>query len=309
MRAISGSLSSALLGLALAAPALASDGQLEIHQSCAAGNGCFPGDSAGFPVTITASGSYRLTSNLVVPDENTDGVVVSASFVTVDLNDFVISGPVSCTAPSVVCTPSAGTGSGIRNAAVTNVGIAVHNGGIVGMGLNGINLGDQSIVSDIRARSNRNRGIDVGAASIVRDNLATFNGAIGIFADDGSIVADNAVKYNGSAGIYTGDGLTIVHNAVYRNDTDGIFTSTGSTVADNVSGANVSDGIVTTLNCSVQRNSMIDNEDHGLRNIVGIAGGASAYRDNSIRSNILGTVTGALADMGGNDCDGTVSCP
>jgi hypothetical protein len=49
----------------LVGPLLAGDGKLEINQSCIA-VGCFPGDTAGFPVTITSSGSYLLTGNLEV---------------------------------------------------------------------------------------------------------------------------------------------------------------------------------------------------------------------------------------------------
>lgn len=38
-------------------PASASDGVLEINQTCAIQTGCFAGDTAGLPVTISASGS------------------------------------------------------------------------------------------------------------------------------------------------------------------------------------------------------------------------------------------------------------
>lgn len=37
-----------LLLLSLVSPAFASDGVLEINQTCAAGPGCFAGDTAGF---------------------------------------------------------------------------------------------------------------------------------------------------------------------------------------------------------------------------------------------------------------------
>lgn len=47
-----------------ATPAFAVDGVLEINQTCAVQTGCFSGDTPGFPVTINATGSYRLTSNL-----------------------------------------------------------------------------------------------------------------------------------------------------------------------------------------------------------------------------------------------------
>jgi hypothetical protein len=55
-----------LLLLLFAAPALASDGVLEINQTCAVETGCLAGDSPGFPVTISTAGSYRLTGSLNV---------------------------------------------------------------------------------------------------------------------------------------------------------------------------------------------------------------------------------------------------
>lgn len=44
----------------LASPAYAVDGVREINQACAAGPGCFSGDTPGFPVEIHFLGSYRL---------------------------------------------------------------------------------------------------------------------------------------------------------------------------------------------------------------------------------------------------------
>ncbi len=84
-----------LLLLAVAHPAFASDGVSEINQTGATQTGCFSGDTTGFPVTITTPGSYRLTSRIVLPNENTDGIVVSTSSVTLDLNGFEIGGPVT----------------------------------------------------------------------------------------------------------------------------------------------------------------------------------------------------------------------
>ena len=46
----------ALLLVALAGPAFAVDGVAEINQTCAVNTGCFAGDFAGFPVTISSAG-------------------------------------------------------------------------------------------------------------------------------------------------------------------------------------------------------------------------------------------------------------
>ena len=71
------SLTSGLVML-VGAPARAVDGVIEINQARALAGGVTPGDAAGFPVTITASGSYRLTGNLTV-DENTTAISVTAA--------------------------------------------------------------------------------------------------------------------------------------------------------------------------------------------------------------------------------------
>lgn len=117
-----------LVFLSLATPAFAIDGVLEINQTCATQTGCFAGDAAGFPVTITASGSYRLTSGLVIPDPYTGAIAISIKNVIIDLNAFSIVGPTVCTG---VCAPT-GAGDGIfsiqENVSVRN-GSVVSNGG------------------------------------------------------------------------------------------------------------------------------------------------------------------------------------
>ena len=137
----------ALVFVVLATPALATDGVLEINQTCAVQTGCFAGDTAGYPITISTPGSYRLTSNLIVPDENTDGIKVSTSSLTIDLNGFEIvrSG---CEGASADCTPVSGTGSGVEYTSTTNRGISVKNGSITGMGGYGVFLGQQAEIDD-----------------------------------------------------------------------------------------------------------------------------------------------------------------
>lgn len=82
----------ALVLLTAAVPGEAVDGVTEINQTIALSGGVTPGDAAGFPVTIDQAGSYRLTGNLTVPNENTTAVVISVEGVTLDLNGFSIIG-------------------------------------------------------------------------------------------------------------------------------------------------------------------------------------------------------------------------
>ena len=115
-----------LVTTVLLAPSLgwASDGRLEISQTCAA-TGCFPGDSAGFPVTISVSGSYVLTSDLVVANVASNGIQMQTQGVTLDLNGFTVRGPVTCArdqefqydASLLACTGS-GSGTGVVGSGV-----------------------------------------------------------------------------------------------------------------------------------------------------------------------------------------------
>ncbi|MEZ4334949.1 MAG: hypothetical protein R3F35_24590 [Myxococcota bacterium] len=163
--------------------ALASDGVLEIHQACVA-TGCVPGDAAGFPVTLTTSGSYRLTSNLTVPDANTTAIQLgpNADRSTIDLNGFAILGPTVCSTFTGSCAPI-GTGHGIAaDAGTTEVG--VRNGRVVGMGDHGLFLQNRDYVFGVTAQSNGGIGIEVGAHSSVIDSQAITNGGTGIFVDE-----------------------------------------------------------------------------------------------------------------------------
>ena len=115
---------------ALAGPIYAVDGVVLINQSAALAGNVTPGDTPGFPVTISVSGSYRLSSNLIVsdPNANTDGIDISADNVTIDLNGFSIFGPVVCSGTQTVtsCSPQ-GHGSGISS---FNVNTVVLNGAL-----------------------------------------------------------------------------------------------------------------------------------------------------------------------------------
>jgi hypothetical protein len=86
-----------LLPLLLPTSVLASNGLLEINQTCAVETGCLEGDTPGFPVTISTPGSYVLTSSLEVPPDSS-GISIETNDVSVHLNGFAINGQVPCPA-------------------------------------------------------------------------------------------------------------------------------------------------------------------------------------------------------------------
>jgi parallel beta-helix repeat protein len=318
--------------LLFAAPALAVDGVLEINQTCAVQTGCFPGDSPGYPVFIDgqAGGSYRLTSNLIVPNENTDGILFNTSDIGIDLNNFAIIGA-GCVGSVTNCTPTSGTGSGIERTSSLNRGVSVKNGSITGMGRFGVFIGDQAHITNISVRWNGEDGINTSSSSTVSGNTAYQNGRHGINVFTGSTVSGNTVSLNGDDGIRASAGSTVSENTVYQNAAAGIEASSGSIVSGNavrmngtiggaetagietrdgttVSGNTVSnhegDGIRAFNGCVVQGNSSLDNARYGM--VLGISG--SGYRNNVITDNTMGTVSGGV-NAGGNICNGSLTCP
>ena len=72
----------------------AGDGRIEINEARAFAGGVTAGDAPGFPVTLDQGGSYLLTGNLLLPNENT---VVSLAFSRAFLNTSRIFDSVSPT--------------------------------------------------------------------------------------------------------------------------------------------------------------------------------------------------------------------
>lgn len=301
----------------LASPASASDGTLEINQACAA-KGCFPGDAPGLPVTVTPSApasSFRLTSDLVVPDVATSGITVNREGARIDLGGFAIRGPVTCSGIPTVCS-GAGQGTGVR---LDVTGVEVFGGSVVGMGLNGVGAFEAATIHDVRTAQNGERGIDLGARSIARDCVAERNGAFGIVAGDGSIVDASVVTRNAFHGIVAGSGVIVSGSTASNNGLDGIrvtgggSVATGSTAVLNagdgiklLSGSratgslawlNTGDGIDAGTGSYVSENTLRDNDGAGIQ-----ASGTAAYKDNAITSNTAGTVLGGGIDLGGNLC-------
>jgi len=239
-----------------------------------------PGDTMGFPLTISKSGSYKLLENLTVPNANTTAILVTADNVTIDLNGFAILGPTVCTVDPVVCSPT-GTGKGID--ATGHINIKVYNGTVSGMGNDGISTGNDATIENVHVQSNGRYGLIVGGGpgnGIVRGNTATMNGNAGIAT--GGVVSGNTANGNHDAGIFCGSGCTVSGNTANDNGSDGISVSTG-----------IANG-----------NSAIYNHGYGL-NFTSIYAG---YVSNVLSNNIAGTVNGGT-ELGDNLCNGSTTCP
>jgi len=213
-------------------PAFAIDGVIEINQALAELGGVTPGDAPGYPVTITETGSYRLTSTLFLA-KSQQGIYIDADNVTIDLNGFSISGPVTCTPGVAACSETVVNGAlGIRadsanfltvkNGTVTGTGaggvycnpgvacvvenvVVSHNNG------NGITIANSGRISNCTAHSNRANGMAVGKAAIVKNNTIHQNGFRGLLVSgDGAVVTSNVFSKNGMTEIDMGSRITAI---------------------------------------------------------------------------------------------------
>jgi hypothetical protein len=257
--------------LALAPSALGVDGTVLINQSTSV-NGLTGCPHTGFPIIICHSGSYHLSGNLSISDVNTNAIEIFADNVTLDLNGFAISGPVTCKAGTYPVQCSAlGSGQGIVS---EGDNITITNGTVSGTGGNGIYLGFPGglnvLVQGMHVKSTGGIGIFVVGGNVVQCTVTT-NRLDGINVFGSATISLNTLSYNGGNGI-TGGGV-VSNNTVSNNGQDGI---NGSTAALN--------------------NAALGNISWGIHN-------ARGYGSNVSAANGFGAITGG-ASMHNNICDG-----
>lgn len=217
----------ALLLLVLARSAFAVDGVREINQACAvSAAGCFTGDTGGFPVTISSTGSYRLTSDLLPPAVGQTGIVVDASLVNIDLNHFGIRGPWT----SGACGADT-NGIGIY-ALDSTIGVHVRDGNVSGMSVHGIVLlGKAARVERVFAALNCVTGVFLADWAHVSDVQAFQNGGHGIAVEDSSIITRSIAIQNGLHGILgNGPGVLVTESTAINNGRTGIRALTGGMI-------------------------------------------------------------------------------
>jgi hypothetical protein len=309
----------------LGTPALAVDGVIEINQTSAVAGG--PGDSPGFPVEISQSGSYRLTSDL---DATGTAVSISADEVTLDLNGFTIR-CASCSGGSVGIDADAPSGTTVRNGTVTGFADA------------GARLGANARVEDLRLVANSGAGLDVsGPGGIVADSQAASNGGAGFDLATGCRATGLAASSNGGNGFTLAEGCTLSHSTATSNGgvgisavassvtqsaardnvgvgisasastvvgcsssanhDDGVFATGGSVIVDNTSSANTGDGFQTQDAASLRENMATGNAGYGIRVTVTFMTPGATYDRNTAWGNLSGGFVGSGFDQGSNVC-------
>ncbi|MDN3921245.1 hypothetical protein [Roseateles violae] len=186
-----------------------------------------------FPITINQPGSYKLAGNLVVP-AGLNGIVITASDVSLDLNGFSVTGPVSC---GQTCS-AGGSTVGIN---ATAMHATVRNGTVSGFGFAGVYIGMFSAtLEDLTVKSNgqygimRNTGGDDQPVAMRRIS-ALRNGLCGISTKNTTIESSLANE-NLSSGICGYGGVSVLDSTMSFNKVHG-FYSNGAAFGDLLRGS------------------------------------------------------------------------
>lgn len=238
----------------------------------------------GFPIVISAPGSYYLTGN-ITGAEGSDGIQVTANGVTIDLNGFELVG-VGDEFDSGIRAADPFTNVTIRNGVVRGWGyrgldlqyvtnVRIENVTVTGCGNFGAWTGRDAVVSHSIFAENA-LGIVVGSGSALThcvasgnsadgfggDSGVTFtacsafqNGGAGISATSGCVVTQCSVYVNGGSGIRLLYAGSIVGCGVYGNGGDGIYANIATVVRDNGVYANAADNIEVATDTLVINNT------------------------------------------------------
>ena len=208
--------------LATASAAPLADGRLEISQACAS-VGCFPGDLAGYPITITSPGSYVLTGNLTLSmsvGTAVNGIEIRSDDVSIDLNGFAIR-CVRTVAPVGPCKTLKGTGDAIE--VTTGRNVHVSNGTLRDFpqhGINGAAVTTSYSLDSVRVINNGMNGVDSSGSAQISRAFATDNGQYGILIRSGTaLVLDAYTNVNVLGGIWNASHGAAIGRGQFRDRT------------------------------------------------------------------------------------------
>ncbi|MBI4661379.1 MAG: right-handed parallel beta-helix repeat-containing protein [Verrucomicrobia bacterium] len=258
------------------------------------------------PFSVTVPGSYYLTTNLTGA-RGTNGVVIQADDVTVDLNGFSLIG--SPGALNGITVSDARRNVRISNGSIRNwtVGIEATNSAQsslellvvsenLGHGIllgpnsvvmkctsysnqgDGINADREATVKDCTARGNFLNGIKLGTGSEVRACLASFNSEHGIAVEKYCVVSDCTVLSNTRVGLAAGEGCQISAVSASHNREVGIVLGANSVVNNSFATLNSWSGLVGGDSCRITETSTTFNGQNG------IASGAESQMNNCVAS-------------------------
>jgi hypothetical protein len=198
--------------------------------------------------TISKPGAYKLVKNLTFSATTGTCLLITASFVTIDLAGFTISGPGNPTNTSNTTAIAAGNDT---------TAITVHDGSISGFVV-GVDLGgDGSIVEGLRVFGGCICTTGIIATGIVKGNtvlgFVTLIPHTGVGISATGTVTGNEVGGNDS-GMVIGQGSTVIGNTASRNRFNGIVVDCPSNVTDNTAVGSIFNLVLNRDGCNNTNN-------------------------------------------------------
>jgi hypothetical protein len=255
----------------------------------------------GSVILISSPGSYYLTADVSVPADM-NGIEITASNVTLDLNGFSVDGAAGSLKGIAVTAPAPPSP---RN-------LAIRNGTVRGMGEDGVDAGiaNNVQVRDLRVENWNTtaggpfaaiRSASVGTISdcTIVGSSATTSGD-GIVVGSGFLVTRCSVAVTQGAGIRASDGSTIITNSIWGNRINAVVCTVGCTIAKNtcdltLSGAPDEASILVGSRCHVFAN----NCSSFVFAVPGIraTGNQNRIDGNHVRSDAAGIVITGIANI------------
>ena len=201
--------------------------------------------------TISSSGSYYLTTNLVCAES---GIIIAASYVTLDLNGFSIIGR------------DTNSEWGIHTSGGYKTNVVVRNGTVQGFGQLGMDVSmcRGSLFENLALLDNFASGMSIGINSQAINCRAANNNAFGLRLNNRSSAIGCSAWGNRMSGI-DGDHEVIILNCIaYSNLHHGINVDNHCQVKNCVSTCNSSNGITTMTGSVIEGNNSSSNGIHGI---------------------------------------------
>lgn len=225
---------------------------------------------SSLPYTISASGSYYLTTNLTGGTTG-DGITITVDNVTLDLNGFTLAGNPSYTG---VVFSGARKNVSVINGTVYNwlrggvmatnsTGCLFERLRISNCSSAGLSAGFNSTIKDCVATAN-NHGIVASNGCNIATCVISGNSGTGLRSAGGAVIANCTVVSNGFYGILAGLGSTVTHCTVQGNTSGGIGNIFSGKVTDcNVEG-NFGNGIEVGFYSTVRNCNVTGNTNNGI---------------------------------------------
>lgn len=209
--------------------------------------------SSDLPLTISQSGSYYLAETINFSTQDTTGITITASDVTIDLNGYALIGPGKT---------AGGSGDGIS---ASGQQITVLNGSVCQWRGSGIALSSSSQVINIKSTDNGNYGVQIGQDSRVKDCILESNGGDGVDTSNGCVISGCTARSNSGSGFSLGHGSSITNStASYNGGYEGIGCSRNCSIANCSVSYNNDVGIDGSSGSTIVNCSVVENGGYGI---------------------------------------------